>query len=208
MALDVVDVRDRVVHHQTQRENQGEQGHPVDRVSEQVIHEQGQGEADRHGQGDHQCLAPPQRQGQQNHHADNGKGQRAEQLIDLLLGGRTGVAGHLDIDVVGQHLPFQLVELQEYAIGHGHGVGTPFLGQRQGYGRVGQGRLGQPVRLPIIVGVADARIGVGLAGSVDYLGDILEIYRAAGVNANDHVAHLACGSDKGVGRDGNAPVGP
>ena len=61
---DVLDVHDRVVHQQAEREDQGKQGHAVDRVAEEEVDTERQAEDDRHGDRDDKRLAPAEAQGQ------------------------------------------------------------------------------------------------------------------------------------------------
>ena len=140
MPLDVVHIGNGIVHHQTQREDQGKQGHPVDGVPEQVVDKKGQGKADGHGQGHDHGFTPSQGNRQQDHHGDDGKQQRGQKIVDLPLGRGTIVAGHLDFDIVRDHCFFKLLYFFENVLGNGNGIGAFFLGHGQGDRRKG-GRL-------------------------------------------------------------------
>ncbi|KUG30080.1 hypothetical protein ASZ90_000017 [hydrocarbon metagenome] len=205
MALDVVHVDDGVVHHKAQGQDQGEERHPVDGVAEQHVHEKGQGEAHRHGQGHHHGLAAAHGQGQDDHHRQKRRAKRRDQFGNLLLGRLAVVTGDLQGHAVGQDGLFQAFGPGQDVLGHGHGVGAFFLGQGQGHGRTRlPGRFAEPRRL----GVGHAAPGVGryLLGAVFHLGHVAQVDRAALVYAHYQVARLPGRTQKRVRRQGEFPV--
>ncbi len=73
MALDIVHIGDRVVHHQTEREYQGKKGHTVNRVPEKIVDRQGKGKTYRHCQGHDKSLSPSHGEGDQGDNGNNCK---------------------------------------------------------------------------------------------------------------------------------------
>ncbi len=136
MPGDVLDVDDRIVHEQAEREDQREQGHAVDRVAEEQIDPQGQAEDDRHGHGHDEGLAPAQAQGQESDDDQDGDPERLDQFVHLVIGGQTGVPRDDHVDVVGHHLSPQVLGGLEYRPRDGDGVGPLLLGDGDGHGRV------------------------------------------------------------------------
>ena len=75
IAGDVLDVGDRIVDQQTQRQNQGEHRDAIDRVADQQIDEQRQAVANRNRQRDHQRRPPADRQADQTDDGQHGDDQ-------------------------------------------------------------------------------------------------------------------------------------
>ena len=102
-AFDVLDHHDRVVHHDADREHQGEQGEHVDRVPQREEPEEGPDHAHRHGQDGDQRRAPALEE--EEHHQGHEQHRLAQGLGHLLNRGgheRGGVEGHLPLHPGGK----------------------------------------------------------------------------------------------------------
>ena len=93
MPLDVLDVNDRIVHEQTQGQDQGEQRHAIDRVAEQQIDGQRQSEHYRHRDGDDKGRPPAHAERQQRDDDQDRDGEGLDQVIHLFVGGQTRNCG-------------------------------------------------------------------------------------------------------------------
>ncbi|MDA1222533.1 MAG: hypothetical protein O3B85_10970, partial [Planctomycetota bacterium] len=102
--VDVLDVDDRVVDDEPERQRQREQRHAVDRVAGEFVDEERQRERDRHGGRDHQALADAERQRDQRDHDDDRDPEALEQLVDLVIGGAAVVSRHAPVRVVREQV--------------------------------------------------------------------------------------------------------
>ena len=149
MPGDIFHIHDRIIHEQTQRQDQGEQRDPVDRVTQQQVHRQRKPENHGHGDGDDERLAPAQPERQQPDHDENGDGQAFDQIIDLFVGGQAIVAGNDHLNVIGHDRLLQFFRLGQYVMRDPDRVGTFLFGDSDGDGRVRLGRraeLSRPFR--------------------------------------------------------------
>ena len=87
MPHNVLDVHDRVINQQTQRQNQSKEGYPVDRITQHQVNGQCQTEHDRYGDRDNQRFAPSQSERQQRDHNQDGNDQSLDEFVYFLVGG-------------------------------------------------------------------------------------------------------------------------
>ena len=68
-------------------------------------------------------------------HADRKRSpqQREKKFVDLVVGGLAVIAGDAGVHVGGDDSPLQGFQLGQKGFGHGHAVGTLFLGHRDGH---------------------------------------------------------------------------
>ena len=102
VALDVVHVGDGIVHHQSQGQDKGKKGNPIDGVAGQVVYKQGQGKAHGDGKGHHQCLPPAKGKGKEQDHREDRKQEGTQEIVDLVLGGLSVVPGDFQVHPVGE----------------------------------------------------------------------------------------------------------
>ena len=84
---DVLDVDDRVVHHDPDGDHQAGQDHRVDRLAAQVEHEHRRHQRQRDGQQADQRGAPLEEEGDQDaDHQQAAEQQRQREVVDRLVG--------------------------------------------------------------------------------------------------------------------------
>ncbi len=101
---DVLDDDDRVVDEDADREDQREEGHPIERVPEEVKDQQR--ERERHGNGDRDDArrAPAEREPDERRDREHREQHVEEQLVRLLFRRLAVVASHVDSDVGGNEM--------------------------------------------------------------------------------------------------------
>ena len=173
---DVLDDDDRVVHEDSDREDQGEERDAVQRVAEKREHEERQRERHRDRQENDAGLATPERQGHEQRHRKCREAHVFQELVGLLRGGLAIVARDGRSHVGGEELAAQGFELPLDGAHDGDGVGAAALGNRERHGR------------PPAV---DSRLAVGhvsggFFGAIHHPRDIREPDRAPGALRHDN----------------------
>ena len=135
MASDVLDHNDGVVDENTDREDQREEAHPVQRVAHDAGGEEREENGGGNDDGNHQRLAPADGD---RHEEDDGncrEPQMEEKLVGLIVCRFAIVPRDGDGEVGGDERALKLLQSRGDAFGDDHGVGARALGQRQRHGR-------------------------------------------------------------------------
>ena len=119
VALDVLDHHDRVVHEDADREDEGEEGDPVQGVAGQEVDEEGEGEGDRHRDADHEAAPPAHGERDEGDHGEGRDEQVVDELVRLLLRRLAVVAGDVHVDLGGQEPRPQVLDLAQDAARRG-----------------------------------------------------------------------------------------
>ena len=135
--MDVLDVDDRIVDYEAEREDQREQRDSVDRVAEQEVDEQREAERDRHRERHDDRLAPSEHHRDQDHDDRDRDPQAFEQLLDLAVRGVPRVARDGPFDVVRQDLGSDLLHPFAQPFGDVDGIRSAPLRHRDDDGRAG-----------------------------------------------------------------------
>src|SRR5438876_557705 len=181
--LDVFDHDDGIVHHQSHRQHDREDGEEVQAEAEGVHDDRGAYQRHRHCHQRHQC-GPDRPHEQEDHEADD-QDRLDQGLRDLLQ--RVGhehrrVVSHLHVDIAGQRGPdpghfsvepvghFDLVATRQRPDAHVHGFFVAEFGDEVGFLRpqLDAGDVGQSHDRPVALGhdqvlelLGRAQIGVG-----------------------------------------------
>ena len=99
---DVLHHHDRIVHQDADGEDQRKQGDAVQRVAVEIEHEERQCQRDRNGGEHDERLPPAKHKPDQQRHRDDGEEHVPEQLVRLLRGGLTVVAGDGHVEIGGE----------------------------------------------------------------------------------------------------------
>ena len=187
VALDVVHVDDRVVHHEAEAQDQRKERHAVHRVAGQMIDEQGQREAHRHGEADHQAFAPPHGDADHDRDRQDREEHAVEEVVDLFPGGLAVVAGDAHLDIRRHDRAAQRLGLFHHLACHGDGVGPFLLGERKGHSRASLAGEG----FAAVFGRAktDVMIVLRFLRTVADRGHVADRDGAAVGAAHDRVAH-------------------
>ena len=111
VTMDILDDHDGVIDQNTDREDQGKERDTVQGVADQVEDQQGQGECNRNGYGRNRAGTPPHEQRDQDRYRDGCQEHMEEQLVVLLPGGFTIVAGNRYLHIGGDDFAFQRLDL-------------------------------------------------------------------------------------------------
>ena len=179
VTVDVLHHHDRVVHQDADREDQREEGDPVERVAQRVVREHRERERHRHRHQHHQCLAPAEEDPDEERDTESGEEEVEDQLARLLGSGLAVIPGDLEPHARREEPGPGVVHPREHRLGQGAGVGAGPLGDHQGdgvLGRLARGRVAYVVH----------RFG----GTVDDGGHRAEIDRAALPRADHHRADI------------------
>ena len=117
VTVDVLHDDNRIIHHQAGDKYQCEQGHPVDRVAENVIAEQSQSERNRHGDKDDRRAAHAETQSNDDGHGDDRADKMHQQFIGLIAGRTPVVAGDCHLHIRRDNYAFQLLGLADHITG-------------------------------------------------------------------------------------------
>ena len=110
MAVHVLGNDDAVVDHDTHHKNQSEQRDPVERITQQIVAEERQRKSERYREEHHEAAAPSHRKHDQNGDGDDCDAQMQQQFA-YFFGCRLAiVAGHLNMDIIGDERLFQFVD--------------------------------------------------------------------------------------------------
>ncbi len=206
--VDVFHHDDGVVDEDTDRENEREQRDPVDRVAQQPGREHRDQDDDRDHDQHHRRGPHPQRRPDQQRHRAGHHEQLEDQLVDLLVGGFTIVAGDLDMHVVGDQVALQPVDVGEHRIGHRNAVRAGFLRHRDGHGGGAERRGGHGGGVgpgPLLAMGAIGRAGViahhraGVVGALGHQRHVADIGRLALPHADHQALDIACGAQERAG---------
>ena len=188
--VDVLHHHDGVVHQDTDRENQGEQRHTVEREAPSPTRKQGGGERQHHGCAHDHGFAATQGQTHQNDHAAGGKNQFLDQLVGFVGGSLAIVARDLDLHVAGDDRVFEQIQTLHRTRGHIDRVFARFFGHRHRHGgvalalNVGAQTTGRAGREPNVTQrLLRARFDTR---------HFAQVNGAALVDADDDVAHVLC----------------
>ena len=83
MAVDVLDDDDRVVHQDADREDEREERDAVQGVAEEIEDEEREGEGHGHGDEDDDGLAPPEKEGHEEHDGERREDQVVMSSLDF-----------------------------------------------------------------------------------------------------------------------------
>ena len=128
MPGDVLDHDDGVVDQDADREDQGEQADPVDRVAQKVRGEEGQKDRGGDDHGGDASFPPTDGEADQDDDRDRGQGEVLQQLIGLIVGAGPVVAGDSDIEAVRQQRALQRLHPRQNGLGDHDRVGALALG--------------------------------------------------------------------------------
>ncbi len=188
VAVDVLDVDDRVVADQAQHEHQREERDAVDRVPQRQVDHQRQRERHRHRGGDDQALAPAQRQGDQADHGRDRQREVEEELVDLVVGRQARVARDQEVDAGGQEAGRELLRARAQRTRDLDCVGALLL--REGQRHRGVRRPCGLVRPAQARAQADVHVVARLGRAVDDARDVAEQHGAPLVRADDQRREL------------------
>ena len=217
MPVDVLHPDNRIIHQQTQRQDQGEQRHAVDGIARQVVDHQGQGVGDRHGNHHNQAHAPVHGQGNQSDHGNDGNHQAFEQIGHLLVRGLPRVTGHPELHFIRNDIaPHRFQQLLNITR-HPDRIAPLLLRHRNGDGREGGGKRSSEFRSLWSVVFSqqslcartetDTRVGHRLLGSVGNLRHVAQIDRPAGMQSHHQIANVLCTGQKWTRFHQHFPIG-
>ena len=174
MTVDVLDIHDRIIDHESQREDERKQRHAVDGVARPIIDHQSECEGDRHGGGHHQTFPPTEAVGEQRDHDDERHQQAFQQLVDLVVGGLAIVAGDAPVHARRQQRRSKRPHPLFDAFGDRDGIRALLLGDGDM-----NGRKQLPVTHVETAGLrgseADPAHGPALGGPIPDFGNLGEI---------------------------------
>ena len=183
MAMNVLDDDDGIVDQNADREDQGEERDAIERKSIGPGSEQRRRQRDDHGHADHGSLASAHRKHHEQYHRDRSEEQLLHQRLRFVVGGRTVVARHRHLDVVGHVATTQQVDALDDFARHVDGVLTGLLGDRQGHSRCIANRLARKARAGTHPDVV-AR----LIGTTSQRGHLAKINRLTGGEADNQIS--------------------
>ncbi len=189
VTMDVLDDHDCRVDKEPERENQGEERHPVDGDATQEVGKKGQRENERHGYHDDHGLTPPQKEDQ--HEADRPQCDQEvfEQEINRGVGFLAVVACHDDLDVLRDEGRLHALDALDHRLRHHDGVCALFLGDGDGDGRHVRG--GRVLVMRGARSEGKPTEGGDLRGrSIGHRGDIADINGAAVMNGYNLIADV------------------
>jgi len=194
--VDVLDDDDRVVDEDADGEDEGKEGHAVERVAIEVIDEQGERERHRHRDTHDSGLAGTQGQRDQDDDGDRGDEHVIEQLVGLLFRRLPVVSGHGDVDVRGDEAASERVDLGQGLADDDAGIGALFLGDGNRHGLVLPG--GAPRDAPARARGAEAHEDVvaRFLGAVPEGRDIPQVDGPAVVRGHDHAGRVVDASQQ------------
>ncbi len=190
MPVDVLDDDDGIVDEDADGEDEGKEGHPVERVAIEVVDEQRQGERHRNRHGHDDGLARTEGQRDQDDDGDRRDEHVLEQLIGLVLRRLAVISRHRDVHIRGDEVPPERIDLRQCLACHDAGVGAFFLRDGDGDGLVLPGGVpGDPLAR---TGGPEAHEDViaRLLGAVLERGHVLQVDRPSVMDAHDDAAHL------------------
>ena len=192
MAVNVFHHHNGIVHQNTNRENQGKQGHPVQRKTPGPGGKQGGGQRQNDGGAHNHRLTPTQRKSHQQNHRTCGEPQFLDQLVGFFCGGFTIVTGDGGLDIGWNDSIVQFLDACPDRARHIDRIGARFFGDRQGQRRVHTARThtlfssgrrrGCPRRVP---DVAQRQLRTGLDPS-----HFSQIHRQALADTHHQVTHI------------------
>ncbi len=193
---DVLDDDDRVVHEDADREDEGEERDPVERVAEEHEDEEGQRERDRHGEQDHSRFPPAEGEGHQQRHRQRREGHVLQELVGLLRGGLAVVPRDGRVDVGGQDPRRERLELTVDRVHDRDRVGPAALADRERDGR----------KAPRLAGLAVRHVGRGPLRSVHDGRDVGQAHRPPAAFGDHDLPELARGLQEAARLHHEAPV--
>ena len=150
---DVLHDDDRIVDEDADREDQGKERDPVQRVAVRPEREQRQRERDRNRGQDDECLPEPERQRDEERHRHDGEEHVVEELVRFLCGRLAVVSRDRDVQIAGQEYRPHRRQLGFDLMRDGDGVGALAL-------RHGQGDRGMRAAVPRVEADVRRRRGV------------------------------------------------
>ncbi len=198
--MDVLHHHDRVVDEDADREDEGEEGHAVQREPPGPRGEERRGQREDDGAADDRRFAPTERD---EHQCDDGEGcedQLLDELTRLVLRGSAVVAGHRDLHVPGYHGVAKVFDALERRARHVDGILPGLLRDRDGDRRMFPGGLAIPARDPV------PDVAAGRRRSLAHRGDIGHEDRPALVHAHEQALHLPGVAQEAARLDGDRPI--
>ena len=131
MAVDVFDDDDCRVDQEPQREQEGEERDPVDRLAGDISDEEGDGQDGRNGKGNDQRFAPAEYEDEQDRNYDDGNNEVENEFVDRFVGAFAVVAGDGITDALFFQQRLVLLQLFFDLFGDDDGIGPFEFGDRQ-----------------------------------------------------------------------------
>ena len=196
--LDIVHPRDRIVDEQTERQDQGKQGDPVNRVSAEQIQPERNAVTHRHRESDDHGRAPAEKDTDEDHDREHGHAEAADEIVHFLIRGFAVIPDDAHVHPGREHVAFERGETFAYVARHPHRVRTFLFRDGDVHGgirsalidRAGGGRTER-----------DPGVVVGFGRAVDDPGDVTEFHRHPVHHIDDHFAYVSGIGEKCTGFD-------